>query len=52
MNEKYEFPVPRYFFEVSSQSCKEFNFTGEGGNDNNFETELDCLNDCFVGEDL
>ncbi|KAE9551054.1 hypothetical protein FO519_005721 [Halicephalobus sp. NKZ332] len=41
--------IPRYFFEASSQNCKKFNFTGEGGNENNFETELDCLNDCFVG---
>jgi hypothetical protein len=39
----------RFFFDEATQKCQNFTFTGEGGNENNFETELDCLNDCFVG---
>jgi hypothetical protein len=39
----------RFFFDETTQKCQNFTFTGDGGNENNFETELDCLNDCFVG---
>jgi hypothetical protein len=39
----------RFFYDQQSKKCKEFEYTGHGGNDNNFESELDCLNDCFTG---
>uniref|UniRef100_A0A7E4ZVP5 Kunitz/Bovine pancreatic trypsin inhibitor domain protein n=1 Tax=Panagrellus redivivus TaxID=6233 RepID=A0A7E4ZVP5_PANRE len=39
----------RFFFDEPTQSCKAFNYTGAGGNENNFFSELECLNDCFIG---
>uniref|UniRef100_A0A8C9FY50 Tissue factor pathway inhibitor n=1 Tax=Pavo cristatus TaxID=9049 RepID=A0A8C9FY50_PAVCR len=33
--------VPRYYYDTTSKSCKEFKYTGCGGNANNFVTEVD-----------
>ncbi|KAJ7408560.1 hypothetical protein WISP_119423 [Willisornis vidua] len=38
--------VPRYYYDAKTKSCKEFNYTGCGGNANNFVTEMDCYNVC------
>ncbi|NXJ76433.1 TFPI2 inhibitor, partial [Trogon melanurus] len=38
--------VPRYYYDSKSKSCKEFKYTGCGGNANNFVTETDCYNVC------
>ncbi|KAL3099553.1 hypothetical protein niasHS_003008 [Heterodera schachtii] len=41
--------VSRFFYQSTNSSCVPFIYTGEGGNTNNFLTELDCLNNCFIG---
>ncbi|KAF4794299.1 Tissue factor pathway inhibitor 2 [Turdus rufiventris] len=38
--------VPRYYYDTKTKSCKEFRYTGCGGNANNFVTEMDCYNVC------
>nr|XP_021407404.1 tissue factor pathway inhibitor 2 [Lonchura striata domestica] len=38
--------VPRYYYDSKTKSCKEFRYTGCGGNANNFVTEMDCYNVC------
>ncbi|NXJ09694.1 TFPI2 inhibitor, partial [Odontophorus gujanensis] len=38
--------VPRYYYDATSKLCKEFKYTGCGGNANNFVTEVDCYNVC------
>ncbi|KAJ7396776.1 tissue factor pathway inhibitor 2 isoform X1 [Pitangus sulphuratus] len=38
--------VPRYYYDAKTKSCKEFKYTGCGGNANNFVTEMDCYNVC------
>lgn len=42
--------VTRFYFDSVNSSCQKFEFTGDGGNENNFPTELDCLNDCYIGK--
>uniref|UniRef100_A0A8B9BUA3 Tissue factor pathway inhibitor 2 n=1 Tax=Anser brachyrhynchus TaxID=132585 RepID=A0A8B9BUA3_9AVES len=42
--------VPRYYYDTKSKSCKEFKYTGCGGNANNFVTETDCYNVCGKGK--
>ncbi|XP_029817752.1 tissue factor pathway inhibitor 2 [Manacus vitellinus] len=41
--------VPRYYYDAKTKSCKEFKYTGCGGNANNFVTETDCYNVCRKG---
>ncbi|XP_010010759.1 PREDICTED: tissue factor pathway inhibitor 2-like, partial [Nestor notabilis] len=41
--------VPRYYYDTKTKSCKEFRYTGCGGNANNFVTETDCYNVCRKG---
>ncbi|XP_064560382.1 tissue factor pathway inhibitor 2 isoform X2 [Zonotrichia leucophrys gambelii] len=41
--------VPRYYYDSKTKSCKEFRYTGCGGNANNFVTEKDCYNVCRNG---
>ncbi|NWR66013.1 TFPI2 inhibitor, partial [Bucorvus abyssinicus] len=38
--------VSRYYYDAKAKSCKEFKYTGCGGNANNFVTESDCYNVC------
>uniref|UniRef100_A0A803W042 Tissue factor pathway inhibitor n=1 Tax=Ficedula albicollis TaxID=59894 RepID=A0A803W042_FICAL len=42
--------VPRYYYDIKTKSCKEFRYTGCGGNANNFVTETDCYNVCRNGK--
>lgn len=38
--------LPRYFFDVQEGNCKNFTYSGCDGNSNNFQTPLECLNQC------
>eukprot|EP00094_Tigriopus_californicus_P013647 TCALIF_13204-PA protein Name:"Similar to Ppn Papilin (Drosophila melanogaster)" AED:0.11 eAED:0.11 QI:32/0.42/0.25/1/0.14/0.25/8/0/928 len=40
----------RFFFNFESKSCDRFDYSGCGGNDNNFATELQCQNMCLDKE--
>uniref|UniRef100_A0A8B9FCU9 Tissue factor pathway inhibitor 2 n=1 Tax=Amazona collaria TaxID=241587 RepID=A0A8B9FCU9_9PSIT len=42
--------VPRYYYDTKTKSCKQFRYTGCGGNANNFVTETDCYNVCRKGK--
>uniref|UniRef100_A0A8B9PB46 BPTI/Kunitz inhibitor domain-containing protein n=1 Tax=Apteryx owenii TaxID=8824 RepID=A0A8B9PB46_APTOW len=44
--------VSRYYYDSKSKTCKEFKYTGCGGNANNFVTETDCYNVCRKGKIL
>ncbi|XP_034752600.1 protein AMBP-like isoform X3 [Etheostoma cragini] len=38
--------IPRYFYNSYSKSCQLFIYGGCGGNQNNFETEKECMQRC------
>ncbi|NWJ11379.1 TFPI2 inhibitor, partial [Crypturellus undulatus] len=38
--------VTRYYYDNKSKTCKEFKYSGCGGNANNFVTATDCYNVC------
>ena len=38
--------MPRWYFDKSLKSCKQFEYTGCNGNQNNFHTEDSCLSSC------
>ena len=38
--------MPRWYFDKSLKSCKQFEYTGCNGNSNNFHTENSCLSIC------
>ncbi|XP_069063296.1 putative Kunitz-type serine protease inhibitor isoform X2 [Pleurodeles waltl] len=40
--------IPRWYFDTESSTCKAFTFGGCGGNKNNFQSEKECLDKCFV----
>ena len=42
--------IPRYFFNTEASKCSEFNYSGCGGNGNNFETLHDCENMCAANK--
>ncbi|KAA8584211.1 hypothetical protein FQN60_007996, partial [Etheostoma spectabile] len=42
--------IPRYFFNSSSTSCQLFTYGGCGGNQNNFQTEKECMQRCHTVE--
>lgn len=37
----------RWYFEPYSQECKQFEYKGLQGNENNFLSKSDCENMCF-----
>ncbi|XP_055351849.1 LOW QUALITY PROTEIN: papilin-like [Paramacrobiotus metropolitanus] len=43
--------LPRWHYDSTDGVCKRFLFSGCGGNNNNFETQLHCLNDCGNAQD-
>uniref|UniRef100_A0A914P3V5 BPTI/Kunitz inhibitor domain-containing protein n=1 Tax=Meloidogyne incognita TaxID=6306 RepID=A0A914P3V5_MELIC len=42
--------LERFYFDAQNSSCDLFLYSGEGGNQNNFLTEIDCLNNCYIGK--
>uniref|UniRef100_A0A8C7E7U9 Tissue factor pathway inhibitor 2 n=1 Tax=Nothoprocta perdicaria TaxID=30464 RepID=A0A8C7E7U9_NOTPE len=42
--------VTRYYYDTKSKTCKEFKYSGCGGNANNFVTATDCYNVCRKGK--
>ncbi|KAK0412611.1 hypothetical protein QR680_006309 [Steinernema hermaphroditum] len=41
-------PASRWFFDTADKTCKEFQYQGRKGNQNNFLTEEDCKKTCDV----
>ncbi|XP_063970830.1 kielin/chordin-like protein [Lytechinus pictus] len=39
----------RYFYNYNSMRCEPFEYTGCGGNNNNFRSERDCQEQCMMG---
>jgi len=39
--------VLSWYFDHSSEQCRNFTYTGCGGNDNRFETEEECVSQCM-----
>ncbi|KRZ90093.1 Uncharacterized protein T08_15150 [Trichinella sp. T8] len=40
--------LKRWYFNQNSRQCLEFTYTGRGGNQNNFLTESQCIQECPV----
>lgn len=38
--------IPRFYYDASTGECEEFKYGGCGGNENNFETEMECAVAC------
>lgn len=38
--------LSRYYFDISTSSCKHFIYTGMKGNENNFASLIDCKRTC------
>ncbi|XP_046586723.1 papilin isoform X2 [Neodiprion lecontei] len=38
----------RWYFNAESSSCEEFNYGGCRGNENNFQTEISCKQQCVI----
>uniref|UniRef100_A0A672LH73 BPTI/Kunitz inhibitor domain-containing protein n=1 Tax=Sinocyclocheilus grahami TaxID=75366 RepID=A0A672LH73_SINGR len=37
---------PRFYYDVTNQTCKQFIYGGCGGNDNNFNSQEECEASC------
>ena len=42
--------LKRFYWNVDAGKCKKFKYTGEGGNENNFESKDECLEACKTGK--
>ena len=42
----------RYYYDVQSAKCLHLNYSGCGGNNNNFDSFLDCLDACSGASNL
>jgi len=40
--------MPRYFYNSTSEQCENFIYGGCLGNDNNFETQESCAEECLA----
>uniref|UniRef100_A0A674JEZ0 BPTI/Kunitz inhibitor domain-containing protein n=1 Tax=Terrapene triunguis TaxID=2587831 RepID=A0A674JEZ0_9SAUR len=38
--------IPRWFYNWQAKKCEKFNYGGCDGNENNFETQTECLGKC------
>ncbi|XP_067915424.1 kielin/chordin-like protein isoform X4 [Heterodontus francisci] len=48
-NGRHSVPTRRWFYNSPSGLCEEFDYSGCGGNNNNFETHEECKRRCEVG---
>jgi tissue factor pathway inhibitor 2 len=39
--------ISRFYYDMNKQKCEGFEYTGCGGNKNNFETLSDCETACM-----
>lgn len=42
--------IPRFYYNSVNNTCEKFHYSGCDGNDNNFESLLECENSCKQGE--
>ena len=40
----------KWYYDDASESCKDFGYSGCGGNGNRFESKAECLKYCSAGE--
>jgi Kunitz/Bovine pancreatic trypsin inhibitor domain len=40
--------IDRWYWDQTAESCKRFEYSGCDGNENNFVTEVDCIETCGV----
>ena len=39
-------PVTRWYYSMTADACKQFTWSGCGGNENNHKTQKECLEKC------
>lgn len=39
-------PLVRWHFDIKEKRCKQFQYAGSGGNQNNFLTQQECQHKC------
>jgi len=44
------YPIKRWYYDPLPGLCKQFDYSGSSGNENNFETESICLTECSPNE--
>lgn len=40
--------MERFFFNASSKTCQDFVYKGNGGNENNFQSLVECQTECDI----